>query len=236
LTEIPEHLLKRSRERRSAMGLSGEGAEDAPAAPSAAESTDADADAPTAAVAVPAAAAVAEVEPPKPPPPMPRHIEAYHRRRRIPFWAMPVLIALPLWAYLFQGTLEPPPAGASDPLVIGEQIYTAKCSSCHGARGGGGSGPSFQNGAVLQTWPSYKDHIEWVHLGSQGWPGTTYGAQNKTKKGGMPAWKGVLTDEQIILVVRYEREVLGGGKPEPELVTLSEEAAKKAGGSSSGGH
>jgi mono/diheme cytochrome c family protein len=233
LTEIPEHLLKRSRERRSAMGLSDEGGEETPAAPSAADSTAADAEAPVAAVAV---LAVVEVEPPKPPPPMPRHIEAYHRRRRIPFWALPVLVALPLWAYLFQGTLEPPPAGASDPLVIGEQLYTAKCSSCHGARGAGGSGPSFQNGAVVQTWPDFNDHIKWVHLGSQGWPGTTYGAQNKPKVGGMPAWAGVLTDEQIILVVRYEREVLGGAEPEPELVTMSEEAAKKAGGSSSGGH
>ena len=119
MTEIPEHLLKRSRERRSAMGLSGEGDGDAPAAPSGAESADPDTEAPAAAVAVPAATAVAEVEAPKPPPPMARHIEAYHRRRRIPFWAMPVLLALPLWAYLYQGTLEPPPTGASDPLAVG---------------------------------------------------------------------------------------------------------------------
>jgi mono/diheme cytochrome c family protein len=236
LTEIPEHLLKRSRERRSAMGLSGgdEGAADAAAPVPASDETAAEGTAVEAAPA--AAAAVVDPEAPKPPEPLPPYIEAYHRRRRIPFWAMPVLAALPLWAYVFQGTLEPPPAGESDPLVLGQKLFTANCASCHGAKGGGGVGPSFQNGAVIATWPDFNDHLEWVHLGDAGWPGDTYGAQDKPKGSGMPSFAGKLSDEEIALIVRYEREELAGGDPEPDLVTLSEEAAKTEGGGGGGGH
>ena len=37
----------------------------------------------------------------------------------------------------------------------------------------------------------------------------------------MPAFGSTLTDAQIADVVRYEREVLSGGKPDPELVALT---------------
>jgi mono/diheme cytochrome c family protein len=149
---------------------------------------------------------------------------------------MPVLAALPLWAYVFQGTLEPPPAGEADPLVLGQKLYSTNCASCHGAKGGGGVGPSFQNGAVIATWPDFNDHLKWVHLGDEGWPGDTYGAQGKKKGSGMPSFAGKLSDEEIELIVRYEREVLAGGDPEPELVALSEAAAKKEAGGGGGGH
>ncbi len=236
MTEIPEHLLKRSRERRAAAGLGG-GEADAASEPASEDAADADTGSSEPAAPVPAvaASAPAEVELPKPPEPLPPYIEAYHRRRRIPYWALPVLAALPLWAYVFQGTLEPPPAGESDPLVLGEELFSANCASCHGGQGGGGVGPSFNDGAVIETWPDFNDHIEWVHLGSAGWPGDTYGAQGKPKKGGMPSFEGVLSEEEIALIVRYEREELGGGEPEPELVTLSEEAAASAGGGGGGG-
>jgi mono/diheme cytochrome c family protein len=41
----------------------------------------------------------------------------------------------------------------------------------------------------------------------------------------MPAWAGTLTPLQIAQVVRYEREVLGGLPPEPELVAITEETS-----------
>ena len=47
----------------------------------------------------------------------------------------------------------------------------------------------------------------WVRLGSEGWPGATYGADNRAKQGGMPAW--ALTDEELAQVVLHER-ILGG--------------------------
>ena len=49
-------------------------------------------------------------EPPPPPPkPDPPYIQAYKNRRRIPFWAMPALLGLPLWAFIYANTLETPP-------------------------------------------------------------------------------------------------------------------------------
>ena len=215
MTEVPEHLLARSRARREAAGLatpSEGGATPAPSATSEAAAVE-----PAAAAPVPATAP----PPPPPPKPDPPYIQAYKNRRRIPFWAMPALLGLPLWAFIYANTLETPPKATAGPLAEGAKVYQT-CASCHGASGEGGVGPSFQNGAVGKTWPSYKDHIKWVSLGSAGWPGDTYGAQNKPKKGGMPAWTGQFTPLQIAEVVRYEREVLAGMPPEPELVAITE--------------
>ena len=80
MTEIPEHLLKRSRERRQALGLSSEGGEagsDAPAA-------SADAPATTTPAAAPAPAARATPPTPAAPPPpkpVPAYVQAAQRRR-----------------------------------------------------------------------------------------------------------------------------------------------------------
>ena len=48
------------------------------------------------------------------------------------------LAALPLWAYVYQATLEPAPTGELTPVEEGGAIYkSAACSGCHGAGGGG---------------------------------------------------------------------------------------------------
>jgi hypothetical protein len=49
-----------------------------------------------------------------------------------------------------------------------------------------------------------------VRLGTDGWPGATYGAQGKPVGGGgtMPSWE-TLTDQQIAEVVLHERELSG---------------------------
>ncbi|HEX8803719.1 MAG TPA: c-type cytochrome, partial [Acidimicrobiales bacterium] len=150
----------------------------------------------------------APIEPaPEPPKPDPAYVAAAKSRRRIPYWAMTVLVALPLWGYVYVRTLEPPPAGENDPFVLGAEEFT-KCASCHGATGGGGSGPAFTDGAVLETWPDWRDHMMWVRLGSDGWPSETYGAQDKPKKGGMPAWN-TLSDAELAQVVLHERVLAG---------------------------
>jgi mono/diheme cytochrome c family protein len=216
MTEIPEHLLARSRARREAAGLATPaeaGAATAPAAGGEVEPV-------AAAVATPAAAA-APPPPPPPPKPDPPYIQAYKNRKRIPFWAMPALALLPLWAFVYANTLEKPAAEQTGPLAAGAKIYQ-QCASCHGASGEGGVGPSFQNGVLATEWPKFQDQIRWVSLGSAGWPGDTYGATSKPKKGGMPAWASQLTPLQIAEVVRYEREVLSGLPPEPELVAITE--------------
>lgn len=219
MTEIPEHLLKRSKQRRAAIG-----GEDAPAdGPAEAAASAGPADT---APAVPAPAAAPATPAPAPAPePVRPEVAAYQRRRKIPFWAMPVLAGLPLWAYVYQSTLEPPPAADDDPVVLGEALY-ASCASCHGSGGGGvGNFPALTG--VLETWPDYRDHMMWVRLGSAGWPADTYGAPEKTKNGGMPAFD--LSDEELAQVVLYERVAFGGLEPgSEEYMALEAVAAGEA--------
>lgn len=227
MTEIPEHLLKRSRERRAAMGGDGGGSEGGGASDSGG-ATSADAPAKTTAAApasMPAHPAPATAEAAPPPSPM---VEAYQRRRKIPFWAMPVLAALPLWAYVYTGTLSPPPAGEG-PEVLGEELYAGSgCGGCHGAGGGGGVGPAFTGGSIYETFPDFVTHFEWVRLGSAGWleeRGDTYGASGKPVRGGMPGFgEDQLSDADLIYIVLHER-LLGGENPDDEDMTQLEELA-----------
>jgi mono/diheme cytochrome c family protein len=216
VTEIPEHLLKRSKERRAAIG--GEEAQAADATPG--ESVEAVA--PAAAPAPAAAAAPAVPEPPPAPKPVRPEVAAALQRRKIPYWAMPVLAGLPLWAYVYQATLEPPPKGDDTPIAHGEELYKG-CAACHGAGGGGGVGPAL--GAVTETWPDYRDHMMWVRLGDNGWPGATYGANDKAKGVGMPAHPQ-FGDEELAQVVLYERVTFGGVDPTSEEATELEEIAE----------
>ncbi len=204
MTEIPEHLLARSRARRSALG--GGGGDDAPApeAPSAAPATTGDA-APTPAAKAPATAP-AVVEAPPPPP----YVQAALDRKKIPWWAATLMAFLPLWGVVYVGTLSSSGGGEVTQLVEGGEIYAASCASCHGATGGGGVGPAMTGGAVIETFPNRADMMLWIYGGSTGWPGTTYGANGKAKAGGMPGFAETLTPEELLAVVRYEREVLGG--------------------------
>ena len=225
MTEIPEHLLKRSKQRRAAMGRGdGDGDADAGEADAAADTPAADPAAPAAAVEkAPARAAPRSAEPvAAAPAPLSPTVEAAMRRRRVPVWAMPVLALLPVWAVFYLNAMEVPPAGENDPMVRGEALYDSNCSTCHGVGGEGGVGPALNNGAVLQTWPDAGEQVEWVNLGSTGWPGDTYGAQNKPKNGGMPGFEGQLDEEEILLIVRYEREVFGAEDP-AEACALTEE-------------
>jgi len=218
LTEIPEHLLARSKARRQAIGQD-EGAAPAADAPSAAVEP---------AAAAPAPAKAPAAAPPAPPKPKRPEVVAAETRRKIPWWAVPAVAGLPVWALIYGFTLEPP---TEESLLTSEgaALYSsAGCASCHGASGGGGVGPAFAGGAIIETFSNYEDHIRWVSLGSEGWAsevGPTYGDTQKPVGGAgiMPAFGGSLTEEQIALVVRYEREILGGGECEPELAELTGE-------------
>jgi len=217
LTEIPEHLLKRSRERRAALGLGGDAPPAEAPAPGGSEPSSAPAEAapvPAAAAATPAPVEEAKPEPPKP---VPAYIQAAQQRRRVPVWAMPVLAALPLWAYVYVSTLSPAPV-ENDPLTLGEAVYTsAGCSGCHGASGAGSASvPGFVDGQVTEVWKDYRDQMAWVRLGEDGFPGSTYGDNGQQKVGAtMPAHPG-LSDEELAQVVLYERRALGGEEaPDP---------------------
>lgn len=247
VTEIPEHLLKRSQARRAAMGGGGAGdagggdGGDAGAAGESAPGTavTAAAAAPAAAAATPTEVAVAKPEP------VPPYVEASLRRKRVPLWALPVLAALPVWAFVYAATLEPPSLGESDPLSFGAQVYSSNCATCHGATGGGGVGPQLSGGSVLQTFSDPADQIAWVQKGSAGTQAdgaSTYGDTNKPINGGMPGWEGTLTPEELNAVVYYERTGLSGEEPNPALIDptgallVDGQPVVLAGGGGEGGH
>ena len=218
MTEIPEHLLRRSRERRAALGLSsGEGGEPAESG----TTTPAVTEAPTPARAAASTEVATTAEAPVPAvmeEPAPTYIAPPRgpHKTRVPYWVMPVLIAIPLWAFLYPAAFTShKQAVVTDPLVLGQQIYTsAGCAGCHGATGGGGVGPALHGGQAKLTFPNIQDQLNWVKNGSQSLaPGTKYGDPNRPggqreAKGDMPAFGSTLSPQQIQDVVLYEREKL----------------------------
>jgi mono/diheme cytochrome c family protein len=223
VTEIPEHLLKRSRERREAAGLPTEGGEAAATTPTPAAAT------PAKAAAAPAPAKAAAPAAPPPPKPVPAYVQAATTRRKMPFWAMSALGLLPIWGVLYARGLTPSEETLSGPLAVGEEVY-GSCSSCHGADGAGGVGRPLSNGEVLLTFPRIEDMLNLVYTGSQAYAQAgldIYGDPNR--EGGahqvgydgrgayMPqqgsAAGGALSDAEILGVVCHERYTLGGADP-----------------------
>lgn len=213
MTEIPEHLLRRSRERRAALGLGGDG-EGAGEGPSA---LPAKSEAATPAKAAPAAKAPARIEEPAEvvapviviPPTGPHKL-------RVPIWVMPVLAALPLWAFFFPAAFSNhQKAVVTDPITIGTQVYKSSCSTCHGSNGEGGVGPALHGGSAAITFPTVADHIDWVKNGSTGLAkNAPYGDPNRAggqrvaSKNDMPGFGSSLSATQIQDVVTYERTKL----------------------------
>jgi hypothetical protein len=206
VTEIPEHLLNRSKARR------GEAAAGAPAAPGA-EVVKAAAAAPV--TAAPKAEVVKAAVKPLPP-----HVVAAQTRRKIPFWALPVVTLLPLWGFVYFETMKPRTVELTGPLAEGEIIYNS-CSSCHGGAGGGGAGRKLNEGEALKTFPKFEDQYDYIVTGSEPYVGKPYGNPAREGgqhigKGGMPTWgaedgtAGSLTSYEIIAVVCHERFTMQG--------------------------
>jgi len=97
-------------------------------------------------------------------------------------------------------------------LQAGADLYQADCAACHTADGSAGVGPQLNGGAVLETWAACSGHVDWVALGSTGWPDPTYGSQAKPVGGGgqMPGFVPGLTKAEIIQIVLFERVTFGG--------------------------
>jgi mono/diheme cytochrome c family protein len=228
VTEIPEHLLKRSKERRAALGLGGDDA---------AGSTEAATPAKT--PAVPAATSAPEASgaparraaassPAAPPPPKPVHptVIAATRRRKVPFWAMAALSLMPLWLFMYARSLTPTAEAAEGPIGLGAEIYS-NCASCHGGAGGGGVGYAFTGGEVTKTYPHIEDQLRYVYYGTgayniagveiPGDPNREGGPHITGALGNMPQFGasagGGLTDYQLLSVVCHERYTLGGADP-----------------------
>ncbi|MFV1962932.1 MAG: cytochrome c, partial [Acidimicrobiia bacterium] len=101
----------------------------------------------------------------------------------------------------------------ADYFAAGGAIY-AQCAACHSADGTGGVGPSFASGAVLETFPigQCTTQIEWVGIGTAGWPDPTYGANEKPVGGVglMPGFGNSLSEQQLAEVALFERVQFGG--------------------------
>jgi mono/diheme cytochrome c family protein len=229
VTEVPEHLLRRAKERRAAM--TGEATGDEGAA-----SADTSKAVEPAAAATPAAGGSGAGTPSVPtapvPPPYTGPPPSAPRKQRVPVWAGVVLAALPLWAVLYGGAFGERSSGETGgPVAQGALVYkSAGCSGCHGPTGGGGVGPALAN--VTKTFPDFADHVSWVRTGSKPFQGKPYGATGKVATGGMPAFAD-LTDEEVIAVVCHERVTYGKADPLPP--ECEEGAQPDAGDAGSGG-
>ncbi len=211
MTEIPEHLLNRSKARRA------EASSDAPSSsPAVAESGSPVAQTPEKAPVVPAPPKVV-ADPP--------YVVAAKNRRKIPFWAMSALALLPIWAFLYLVAMSPEKKVEAGPLKAGTTVFSG-CAGCHMADGSGGAGRVLSHGEVLKTFPRIEDMLNFVYNGSQkyiaagitqyGDPERDGGAHKPLSYNGNPMPQqgekagGALSESDILAVVCHVRYDLSG--------------------------
>lgn len=221
MTEIPEHLLKRSKSAKSSKLGGGESDAGAPAAASAAPAA-ATAAAPAAPAMPPALAKAASAIPPdKPEPPVtpdPPYVAASKNRPKMPLWAMGLVAALPLWAYIYAGTMQQ--QEVADTLYVdAAALYSVNCSACHGASGDGAQGYQFSSGEIMATFSEPIDQMIHIARGSGAINGEQYGDPDRPGgariagargAGVMPAFGTSLSVEELEAVTLHIRVVIGG--------------------------
>jgi len=85
------------------------------------------------------------------------------------------------------------PDGTPDAaLAMGRDVYSRRCANCHGAGGGGGTGPKLSDGQVIIAYPEPADQRLLIANG----------------RNAMPSFSGSLSSAELDAVVRYTREVL----------------------------
>ena len=211
MTEIPEHLLNRSKARRA----------------------EASGEAPASGVAKTESASVAALPAEKGPavPALPKvvadppYVTAAKSRKKIPFWAMSGLSLLPVWAFLYFVAMTPSTKVEAGPISDGTAVYGG-CAGCHMANGSGGAGRILYQGEVLKTFPHIEDMLNFVYNGSQkyvangiaqyGDPAREGGAHKTLSYNGNPMPQqgekagGGLTEAEILAVVCHVRYDLSG--------------------------
>lgn len=236
MAEVPPHLLDRSRARRAALGL-GSGGEDgsgtaaaAPAAAPTAVVAAGPADVAPARAAASAPAASTPAEPVYIAPPIPKG-SGLAKLGSVFF-----LVATPIWALFMFNSFTVPKSLVKTPAEIGQEIYAANCTTCHLANGagkeGGAVGRPLYNGEAEATFPDPLAQVAYVKHGSCP-TGTPYGDPKRAggqhqALGNMPSFAGVLTDEQILYVISYERSALSGKDFPTDLYAKVGEAADPA--------
>ena len=103
--------------------------------------------------------------------------------------AIEILAALGALVFVVMLFANEPGGGSAAPSSPAG-LFAANCARCHGARGEGAIGPQLAH-KVAKKYPNVADEIAVV--------------TNGISDGGMPAWRGTLTAEQIRQVVQYTR-------------------------------
>src|SRR5699024_5745253 len=171
-----------------------------------------------------AQAAAAEPAPPKPPEPVPTLaveappeepdipvVAAAKARRKIPYWAAPVLLLLPVWGLIYADSMRESEEPETDPIVIGSEVFSGVggCAGCHGGDGAGGpAGAQLAEGHALETFEDPLSMVHWVAygFGEGAHDNGTYGDVNRPQiTGAMPGFAEELSPEQIASVVIYIR-------------------------------
>ncbi len=230
MAEIPEHLLKRSRDAMArARGvpvdelLADAGGSPSPAAGAGeAEDSEIPGDTTQAASGAEPAAESAPAPPARAWPPKELVPAAGPRPApRAPAWLTGVFLFVPI-LFVFLGLAvadvaeHSPAAKPARKAAPGKKVYVdAGCGGCHGANGEGASGPALNN--VVKVFPDAKDQIAWVKdvAAATSGPYGASGSGNEGKgagAGAMPAFGGQLSDDEIEQVVDFERKQFGGEK------------------------
>lgn len=240
MVEIPEHLLKRSRDAKAKAEGQAAPAEDAPpaqgepeapeAAPAAApEAASEPAPAPEpvpaaaeqaalapVAAAPPVAAAVAEPPRVYAPASQPTGTHQGVRGVKVPGWLYPAYVLIPILAIgllLSVLRVSNQQAASAGPSLPGGADYAAQCAACHGPDGGGGVGPALKD--THTVFPDPTEQFAWVKQDANVHSGP-YGADGKGNAGkgavpsAMPKFGGSMSDDQVWDVVIYERVTFGG--------------------------
>ncbi|MGH9194534.1 MAG: c-type cytochrome [Acidimicrobiia bacterium] len=99
-------------------------------------------------------------------------------------------------------TTTPPPADTAQTASSdGAQIYVARCVLCHGPQGrGDGPGAAGLN-------PKPRNHTDAAYMNSR--TDEDLLSVIRDGKGQMPAWKSVLSEEQMRAVLAYVRTLAG---------------------------
>ena len=87
--------------------------------------------------------------------------------------------------------LKNPFEGNAGAMKEGEKLFDERCADCHGSDAMGGAGPDLTDD-------------KWFYGGSDG---DLFATVSGGRKGGMPSWKGQLTDDEIWKVIAYVRSL-----------------------------
>lgn len=117
-------------------------------------------------------------------------------------------------------TIQGGPPKPIDPLVLGENLYIANCTACHGVTGQGSAGifPPLAKSEWVTGNPARLKRI--VLHGLQG----PIEVEGETYSGAMPAFATVFNDEKLSAVLTYVRHAWGN---EASAITPAEVAATR---------